>query len=121
MQTSGGPQGNSLLLQGPTHFPCVQTWPLGQSPSPSSTIPLQSLSRLSHFSAVGLIVALQVGAPLTTHWVTPLAQTPRRPVSQGTPPPLQVTPENWKTLSLKSPSFPGQEVAFAPSQSSQAM
>ena len=120
-QTAAARRGTRWSLQGPTHFPCTQTWPVGQSPSPSSTIPLQSLSRLSHFSALGLIVATQVGVPPTTHWVMPFAQTPCMVVWQGTPPPSQVTPVMAKTLSLKSPSFPNQVVVLAPSQSSQAM
>src|SRR5665213_707443 len=92
----------------------------GQRPVPSSTWPLQSLSRLSHFSGVAVTVGLQTIVPPPWHCVTPSAQTPCSPVLHGTPPPLHVTPVNLKTLSLKSPSS-GQLVALAPSQSSQAM
>ena len=86
------------LLQ--TKLACVHR------PSPSSTMPLQSLSRLSHFSAPLMTAGLQMMPAPTWHSVTPCAQTPGIPVSHGSPPPSQVTPSIVNTLSLKSPSFP---------------
>ena len=44
--------GNSLSSHRRMHTPLLQTKPVGQRPLPSSIMPLQSLSRLSHFSAI---------------------------------------------------------------------
>src|SRR5262245_24481465 len=113
-------QGNSLSSHRRMHTPLLQTKPVWHRPLPSSTMPLQSLSRLSHFSAVGLTAGLHVMPAPTWHSVTPCAQTPGIAVSHGSPPPSQITPSMRNTLSLKSPSFPNQVMLFAPSQSSNA-
>jgi hypothetical protein len=86
--------------------------------SPSSTIPSQSLSELSHVSVFGICCSLQVGAPFTEHSVSPAAHRPCCPVSQGSPPPAHVTPVTRKSLSWKSPSLPPQLDASAPAESS---
>ncbi len=53
---------------------------------PSSTCPLQLLSRPSHVSAEGGSTSLQTIDPLV-HAVMPAEQTPALPVSQATSPP----------------------------------
>src|SRR4051794_40574861 len=100
--------------------PWTQVAPAEQSPSPSSTSPLQSLSRLSQISGPAVICGLQTRSPPGWHCVMPAAHTPSCLVSHGSPPPLHVTPLTLNTLSLKSASLPNQVVSFAPSQSSNA-
>src|SRR6478609_3573789 len=119
-QTKGSTQSNSATPQRGTQTPCKQTRPSPQRTEPSSTTPSQSLSRLSQRSALAATCGLQTIAPPVWHWVMPPAQTPGFPVSQGAPPPSQVTPLMRKTLSLKSPSFPCHDDWSAPSQSSNA-
>src|SRR5690606_24571798 len=104
---------NSPELQEATHLPWKQWRPTGQSPSPSSTAPLQSLSMLSQRSSVGCTAGRHSGAPPSSEQsVSPAAQAPCRPVSHGCPAPLQVSPVTKKTKSLKSPSFSGPPPLF---------
>src|SRR6516165_3276065 len=113
-------QPNSSNPHGGTQVPLKQILFESQSPMPSSTMPLQSLSRLSQVSGDGLMSGTQVTDPSSWHSVTPCAQTPYIPVWHGSPLPWQTTPSNRNTLSLKSPSSGQFGLAPAPSQSSQA-
>src|SRR4051812_22532249 len=93
-QVSPIAQGNSVSSQAWRQTPWAQTSLGGQRPSPSSTIPLQSLSTLSPFSGAGFTPCPQVVLmPPAAHWVAPAAQIPIAPFTgQGWPPPLHDSP-----------------------------
>ena len=80
---------------------------LGGQRSPSSVSPLQSSSMPLHTSSPGFRAGRHSLSPSAlAQSVRPAAQMPGLPVSQGSPEPVQTSPVNMKTKSLKSPSFP---------------
>src|SRR4051812_9758092 len=90
LQTRFEGQANSPVVQAFTHAPLSQTKSVGQI-GPSSVVPSQLSSRPLQVSAPAAPRPLHV-VPLALHWVTPGPQAPGRPVSQGCPPPEQVSP-----------------------------
>src|SRR4029077_8507953 len=106
-QVRPGAHGNSLSSQKWRQTPWLQTSLVAQR-LPSSTMPLQSLSRVSPFSVLGIPVWRQVVVvPPAAHSVTPPAQIPiALGTVQGSPPRLQDRPDTKNTKSLKSPSLP---------------
>src|SRR6185436_11976704 len=76
--------GYSVSSTNPSRVPSLH--PVASTGQPSSTTPLQSLSRPSHTSGEGSVFCLHTNPP-TPHVTVPAAQTPCLPVSQGPPPP----------------------------------
>jgi hypothetical protein len=68
---------------------------------PSSTLPLQSLSSISHASGLGLFVSKHIDIPLL-HLSSPTPHTPMSPVSQGSPSVVTLSSTN----PLQSSSLP---------------
>src|SRR5690242_7520390 len=91
LQTREGGQTNSPVPHFSTQLPLSQTKPAGQM-SPSSMVPLQSSSRPLQVSCGSAGVDCTHVTPVAVHWVSPGAQMPGKPVSQGWPPPAHVRP-----------------------------
>ncbi len=87
-----------------TQLPLSHTWFAGQM-SPSSTAPLQSLSKPSHVSLEGPTRGMHWRAPLW-HWSVPSPQTPGLPVAHFPPPPAHEMPVTKVVRSSKSLSPP---------------
>ena len=95
-------QANSCpSVQGGTHSPLTQISCGLSQVAPSSTTPLQSLSRPSQRSGSPAPSGTQCSVPLS-QLVTPVAQMPMPPVAQAWPAPPHSTPLTLITGFVKS-------------------
>src|SRR6185503_20798861 len=93
LQVNPDLQRNSPTPHASIQLPLSHTLPAGQSDSPSSTMPLQSLSTLSHNSGPGLIMGRHMPVvPSDAQSVRPIEQAPCNSVVQGMPPPVHDKP-----------------------------